>query len=306
MELRHLRCFTVLAEELHFTRAAERLHIEQSPLSRSIKELEEDLGVLLFDRDRRGTKLTHAGSVFLQDVHRVFKALEQAQDNVRAIASGYHGSLRIAVSDGAAGPKLSEFLARCREDFPEVEIRISETSLTEQCHGLRAGCFHLGFAYAEEVDSDIVAEPIWNEPLMLAVPSRHPLLAYRSVPLEELARYPLLMCDTNECEGFNRALQRVFRKMDGNPRIAGTVSSKDMMFTLVAAGYGVGFTTATKIAICGHLDVIPRSLDTDVAFITTYLLRAESDSMPTYLDEFVARLHAITDDDAGTPGTSEC
>lgn len=97
MELRHLRCFTVLAEELHFTRAAERLHIEQSPLSRSIKELEEDLGVLLFDRDRRGTKLTQAGSVFLQDVRRVFTTLEQARENVRAIAAGYHGSLRIAV-----------------------------------------------------------------------------------------------------------------------------------------------------------------------------------------------------------------
>ena len=131
MELRHLRCFTVLAEELHFTRAAERLHIEQSPLSRSIKELEEDLGVLLFDRDRRGTKLTQAGSVFLQDVRRVFTTLEQARENVRAIAAGYHGSLRIAVSDGAAGPKLSAFLARCREDLPEVEVRISETPLSE-------------------------------------------------------------------------------------------------------------------------------------------------------------------------------
>src|SRR5690606_12550279 len=115
MELRHLRCFIVLAEELHFTRAAERLHIEQSPLSRTIKELEDELGVLLFTRDRRGTRLTQAGAVFLQDVRRVFTTLEQARENARAGSAGYRGSLRIAVSDGAVDPRLSAFLARCRE-----------------------------------------------------------------------------------------------------------------------------------------------------------------------------------------------
>lgn len=78
MELRHLRCFVVLAEELHFTRAAERLHIEQSPLSRTIKELEDDLGALLFNRDRRGTRLTDAGKTFLLDVRRLFTTLDQA------------------------------------------------------------------------------------------------------------------------------------------------------------------------------------------------------------------------------------
>jgi len=82
MELRHLRCFAVLAEELHFTRAAERLHIEQSPLSRTIKELEDELGALLFDRDRRGTRLTQAGAVYLQDVLRLFSTLELPSSTV--------------------------------------------------------------------------------------------------------------------------------------------------------------------------------------------------------------------------------
>ena len=120
MELRHLRCFVALAEELHFTRAAERLHIEQPPLSRAIKELEDDLGAVLFVRNRRGTVLTEAGATFLQDVRRVFAALKQAQENAQAVAAGLSGSLRIAVSDGAIDPRLSGLLARCREEEPEI------------------------------------------------------------------------------------------------------------------------------------------------------------------------------------------
>ncbi len=101
MELRHLRCFVVLAEELHFTRAAERLHIEQPPLSRAIKELEDELGVVLFDRNRRGTVLTAAGAVFLQDVRRLFTVLEQARENAKAVASGLRG--RAKVGSGVRG-----------------------------------------------------------------------------------------------------------------------------------------------------------------------------------------------------------
>ena len=100
MELRHLRCFLAVAEELHFARAAEKLHIEQSPLSRTVKELEEELGVQLFIRTSRSTRLTLAGRLFLKHVPRVFTALEQARESVKSAANGFHGQLRIALSDG--------------------------------------------------------------------------------------------------------------------------------------------------------------------------------------------------------------
>lgn len=204
MELRHLRCFVVLAEELHFTRAAERLHIEQPPLSRAIKELEDELGVTLFDRDRRGTRLTVAGAAFLQDTRRLFTVLEQARENARAIAAGLRGSLRIAISDGAMDPRLSAFLARCRAEEPEVEIRLSEVPLTEQIRGLRSGDFTIGFAHAADVGEGIVAEPIWRDPIVIAVPARHSLLAHKQVPLNELQGHPLVLCDKLACEGYCR------------------------------------------------------------------------------------------------------
>lgn len=117
MEFRHLRCFLAVAEELHFARAAEKIHIEQSPLSRAIKELEEDLGARLFVRTSRSTRSTHAGKLLLAHVPRIFAALEQARQSVKAAANGFHGQLRIALSDGITPSRLPTLLARCREDW---------------------------------------------------------------------------------------------------------------------------------------------------------------------------------------------
>ena len=295
MELRHLRCFIVLAEELHFTRAAERLHIEQPPLSRTIKELEDELGVVLFDRNRRGTVLTAAGAAFLQDIRRLLTVLEQARENAKAVASGLRGSLRIAVSDGAIDPRLSAFLVRCRAEEPEIEIRLSEVPLAEQLRGLRSGDFTIGFAHTAEVGDDIVAEPIWRDPLVIAVPARHALLVHKKVPLHELRGHPLVLCDPHACEGYCRELGRLLQVLEHKLNIVEEVSSLDMMLTLVGAGYGVGFMTATKIPVCQWPDVVIRPLAMDSAVITTYLLRPESNSLSASLERFIARLRDSSD-----------
>lgn len=296
MEFRHLRFFTILAEELHFTRAAERLHIEQPPLSRAIKELEDELGVVLFDRDRRGTRLTPAGVAFLQDVRRVFSALEQARENVQAIAAGLRGSLRIAISDGTVDQRLSAFLAHCREEEPEIEIRLTEVPLAEQLRGLRSGDFTVGFAHTAEVGEEILAEPIWHDPLIVAVPARHPLLAHKEVPLPELASYPLVLCDPQVCEGYCRELTRLLRPLEREPNVVEHASSLDMMLTLVGAGYGLGFTTAARLAVSQRADVVARPLAVDSAVITTYLLRPRSDTLCPALERFITRLRSQADE----------
>ncbi|MBP5057719.1 LysR family transcriptional regulator [Pseudomonas chlororaphis] len=290
MELRHLRCFIVLAEELHFTRAAERLHIEQPPLSRAIKELEGELGVVLFDRDRRGTRLTAAGTAFLSGVRRLFTVLEQARENAKAVGSGLRGSLRIAVSDGAIDPRLSAFLARCRAEEPEIEIRLSEVPLAEQVRGLRSGDFTVGLAHTADVSDGIVADPIWQDPLVIAVPARHELLAHKAVPLHELGGHPLVLCDPQAYEGYCNELGRLLQGLEHKLNVVEEVSSLDMMLTLVGAGYGVGFMTATKIPVSQRPDVVIRPLALDSAVITTYLLRLDNGELTASLKRLIARL----------------
>jgi len=227
----------------------------------------------------------------LQDVRRVFTALEHARENVRAVAAGLQGSLHITISDGAIDPRLSAFLARCREEEPEVEIRLAEVPLAEQVRGLHTGDFMLGFAHTADVAEDILAEPIWTTPLAVAMPTRHPLLAYKEIPLHALTQFPLILCDSQTGESYCRELSRRLQSPENDLHIAEHASSTDMMLTLVGAGYGVGFIAANRFALCRHTDIIIRPLAVDAAIITTYLLRLENGTPYDVLDRFARHLH---------------
>ena len=292
MEFRHLRCFLAVAEELHFARAAEKLHIEQSPLSRAIKELEEDLGAQLFVRTTRSTRLTRAGRMFLEHVPRVFASLQQARDSVKAAANGFHGQLRIALSDGITPSCFSALLALCRQDEPEIEIRLSEVPLSQLVKGLHDDIYDLGFTQSDEVGDELISEPVWHDPLMVAVPERHPLLAYKQVPLDEVLRYPLALGDTNACEGHARQVERVLRRANQEPLVAERVASFDLMMTLVSAGFALGLAGASQIVSSREPRVVARPLAGGSYMLTTYLLRAGSEPSDT-LARFIDRVFTI-------------
>ncbi|CAD5106120.1 LysR family transcriptional regulator [Zestomonas carbonaria] len=292
MELRHLRCFMAVAEELHFARAAERLHIEQSPLSRAIKELEEDLGVMLFARTTRSTRLTRAGKLFLEHVRRVLSALEQARDSVKAAANGFHGQLRVALSDGITPSRLPALLALCRQEEPEVELRFFEVPLSQQIKGLHDDLYDVGFAQSDEVGDGIATVPVWRDQLIVTVPARHPLLAHKRIPLEELLRYPLVLCDPQVCEGHAKFVDRVLRRADIEPLVAERVASCDLMMALVSAGLALGFTGAARIATNPDSGVVARPLALRVPPLTTYLLYPDSEPSDV-LARFIERVQAI-------------
>ena len=297
MELRHLHYFLAVAEELHFARAAERLHIDQSPLSRAVKELEEELGARLFVRTTRNTQLTRAGRLFLEHVPRVFAAIEQARDSVRSAASGFQGQLRIALSDGITPSRLPALLAQCREDAPEVEVRLCEVPLAQQIKGLQDDLYDAGFSMAEDAGDGIVLTPAWEDELMVAVPARHPVLAFKEIPLEEVLRYPLVLGDPAVCEGHARQVDRFLRKLEHEPLIAQRVATFDVMMTLVSAGLALGLAGAAHITSFRELGVVARRLAGRPLMLTTYLLRRDGEPSEM-LTRFIERMASMQSADA--------
>lgn len=301
MELRHLRYFIAVAEELHFARAAERLHIDQSPLSRAVKDLEYDLGTQLLARTTRNTRLTWAGEVFLKEAKRVLTTLEQAKISGKAAGAGFRGSLRIAVSDDTASPQFATLLARCREEEPDVRLRLFEVSLAQQVLGLRTEEYDVGFAHAAIDVDGVVAVPAWTDALVLAIPSRHPLLAHKRVPLADLLRHPLVLFHPGLAEGAQRQVERLLQTVDVEPLVMEQVASFDMMMALVAAGYGVGFANASLLHQYRNPEVIARPLAGRPALLTTYLLRpdaAPSEQLGRFIGRAVSAEDELTDEGA--------
>ena len=297
MELRHLRYFLAVAEELHFARAAERLHIEQSPLSRAIRELEEELGAQLFVRTSRSTRLTLAGKLLMENAPRVLLALDQARESVKAAANGFHGRLRVALSDGITPSRLPALLARCREEDPEIEIRLFEVPLAQQLSGLRDDLYDVGFSMADEVGDGIIIEPAWEDELMVAMPARHELLAHKRVPLDEVLQHPLVLGDPAVCEGHAKQIDRILRKQDREPLIEQYVATFDVMMTFVSAGLALGLAGAAHIASSHEPGVVGRPLAGKSPMLTTYLLRRDAEPSQA-LARFIERVEALGPGDA--------
>jgi len=292
MNMRHIEAFIAVAGELHFGRAAKRLHIEQSPLSRRIGRLEADLGVTLLHRNGRGVRLTTAGQVFLEDARRVMLACEQAQARARAVAAGYHGTLRIGLAGDIGRTRLAALLALCRQEAPEVCIRLSEVPLAQLLDGLAASFFDAGLASVGHVEGEIVAVPLWRDPFLVALPARHPLLAYKEVPLQEVVKYSLVLCDPQVCDGCHEQREHLFRSAGVRPTITECVSTHPLMLALVAAGYGVGFSSAAHLEGCTQADVVARPLAERDASLTTHLLRPHG-VIPEPLRQFIDRAERV-------------
>jgi DNA-binding transcriptional LysR family regulator len=222
----------------------------------------------------------------------VFTTLEQARDSVKAAANGFHGQLRIALSDGFTPSRLPALLALCRQEEPEVEIRLFEVPLSQQLKGLQEDLYDVGFAQSDEVGEVITALPAWNDPMMVAVPARHPLLIHKRIPLDELLRYPLVLCDPQACEGHAKQVERVLRRVDMEPIVAERVTSCDLMMALVSAGFALGLTGAAHIVASREQGIVARPLTGRSPMLTTYLLYLDEEPSDTLL-RFIERVQAI-------------
>lgn len=193
MDMRRLRYFVAVAEEASFNRAAQKLHMSQPPLSNQIKQLEKELGVLLFERTSRGVRVTEAGELLLEEARRIFVQIDQTVRVVRRVGNGEVGRLTLgfvpSASDEALPPILNDFRGR----YPEVELFLREMRPGLIVQRLHDGQIDAGLLYLPLEDPALEVECVLREPLVLALPENHPLAAEERVGLQKLAGEPFIL-----------------------------------------------------------------------------------------------------------------
>jgi len=246
MELRHLRYFVAVAEELSFSRAALRLHIAQPPLSLQIRHLEEELGLTLFERGSRPLRLTESGRFFQTQAVELLAKLDAAVAGTQRIGRGHAGWLGIGFVSSAMNMVMPPVLRRFRAEFPDVEVLLLEMLQNEQAAALRDHRIHVGFVRPSLGETEFVEERLYDEPLMVAVPSDHRLVGRKCIALDDLAEEPIVLYGGRTAGGLNdHYILSVFRASGIEPKIGVEVRHAESALGLVAAGLGLSLTAAS-------------------------------------------------------------
>lgn len=247
IDLRQLRQFVAVAEELHFGRAAERLHMTQPPLSLAVQALEAALGARLLERSRRAVSLTPAGAELLVQARRLIEAADELPRAVQAAAAGLAGRLRLAfVSSIAYGP-LPEWVRGFRERHPDVALQLREATLDVQLAAFDAGEIDAGFVLHAPgaAPAGFAARSVLAEPLVLALPARHALAGRRVLRLADLGGEPLLIFPRAIAPSLYDAVLAQHRAHGATPRIAQEAIQMQTLVNLVSAGMGVAWVPET-------------------------------------------------------------
>lgn len=246
IELRHLRYFIAVAEELHFGHAAARLNISQPPLSQQIQILEQQIGARLFARTNRSVSLTEAGSQFLADSRQILSQVDDAAARAARLHHGETGELRIGFTSSAPFIKaVSDTLSTFRRRYPDVHIQTRETNTREQIVPLNEGALDLGLMRNTQLPDTLVWERVLREPLLAMVPRDHPLASKPRVSLRELAREPFVFFDPHVGTGLYDDILGLMRRYDLTPAITQEVGEAMTIIGLVAAGLGVSILPAS-------------------------------------------------------------
>ena len=244
--MRQLRYFVAVAEELHFRRAAARLHISQPPLSQQIRQLEDELGCRLLARTRRRVELTPAGQAFLRDARQLLSELDGAVQTARRIDAGQTGRLRVNFVGSALLSIVPGIVQRFRATAPDVEIELHERPTVEQLRLVSAGVVDVGLVRPpiEEL-AEVRAEVVLRERSVAVLPAGHELARLRRVPLQRLAAEPLVLFPREQAPGFHDLLMSSMAALDAHPRVIQYAPEMLTIIGLVAARIGVSLAPAS-------------------------------------------------------------
>jgi DNA-binding transcriptional LysR family regulator len=289
MELRQLRYFIAVAEELNFTRAAERLHIGQPPLSHAIQMLEADVGAQLFERTKRWVRMTEAGRLFLDDARRILALAEQAGVTARRAQRGEAGELRIGFTFSTPlTPLFATVINRYRQQFPAVSLTLHEMATLPQLEALSQRALDLGFIRPPEgpLPPSLALDRLREDPLVAVLPATSALCARAAVHMADMADQSFVMYPKEVGTGIHPQIYRLCRAAGFEPRIGQQAGEAATIIGLVAAGCGVSVLPGSFDRI--RMDGVCYRPLLDADATTSLLLARRFDARSKLVDAFVA------------------
>jgi DNA-binding transcriptional LysR family regulator len=239
LELRHLRYFLAVAEELHFARAAERLHLSQPPLSQQIRKMEEIIGYQLFVRTSRSVRLTPAGDALLEKARRTLRNVQRDIEDVRSVGGGEVGSLNVGFVGSAMLTSLPETFSRYRGAYPRVHLRLYEGFTSFVLDGLKNGTMDVGILRDSDAPETLNVKPLFSETFVAVLPAKHPCAGQKSISARILHNEPFVYYPrTAGARAFEKPMT-IFEEHGFRPNIVQEASDWLTILRLVGAGFGV-------------------------------------------------------------------
>lgn len=253
MELRQMKYFLALAEELNFGRAAARLHMAQPPLTRQIRAIEEEVGTALFVRTPKGVELTAAGRALLDEVPNVLRLAQRAGERALLAGKGFTGQLDVGIFGSAILDLIPRILDRFHRARPGVKISLHSMTKAEQLEALRERRITIGFNRLVPEEADLAVEIVMREPMMVGLNENHPLCAFDEVTVRDLEDVPLIVYPNIPMHGLAEEVAKAFWSEGVRMNVAQKVEDVLTCVALVAGGFGSCVTTAsaTRLRIPG-------------------------------------------------------
>lgn len=284
MELTDLKYFAAVAEELNFRRAARKLNMAQPPLSRRIKNLEDEIGVPLFIRTNRSVRLTEAGKIFFEKANEIIGKAGEALEELSLIGKGEEGYLLIGFNEPAINTFLSKAIKRYHSRHPKVKLVLKEMQTDEQLEALKNKKIKIGFMRLFNHDvSGLSTSFLYSERYILAIPKNHPLGKYRKITLEMLKQEPMIIFPRKMNPELYDHFMVLFEGAGFKPLLAQEASTKHTTLALVEAGLGIALVPESSIST-SRKGVEFRNLEASLPSIEIYAVWQKNESSPVLMN----------------------
>src|SRR5579863_3627289 len=294
MELRHLRYFVAIGEEENYRRAAQRLNVAQTALSKQIQDLEAELGFKLFDRLPRGVKLSAAGRLFLEDARRILQQVSEAAARAARVARGLSGTLRVGFTENASWRGVvPDSFRRFRERQPDAELQLQPDASLAQLEAIRSGRLDAGFVnFMPKSDPELDQLLVARQHVELAAPKRHPLTRLKKLRLRDLTDAPFIWFPRRANPAFyDQMMLECYRGGLKSPRIVQERVNEPTILSLVSTGMGVGWVLATARWRCPETVVVLPVVDLNMPLSLALVWRRDNAS--PLLANFIAEVRRL-------------